>query len=50
MTAETEALGKCTECGKVYAVYQEGERWRVLGTGGGCSCGSDELTVLSPPE
>lgn len=47
VTAETEALGRCTECEKTYAVFKNGGKWRVVGTDGTCSCGNDEFTVLS---
>lgn len=47
MTAEVEALGRCTECGHVYAVYRLSGCWRALGTDGDCHCGNDEFEVLS---
>ncbi|MFC6942892.1 hypothetical protein ACFQE8_23530 [Salinirubellus sp. GCM10025818] len=47
MTAETEALGRCTECGQVYAVYRTTESWRALGTDGDCRCGNAEFEILS---
>lgn len=50
MAAETDALGRCTECGKAYAAFKDGEEWRILGTDGNCSCGNGELTILSYEE
>lgn len=47
MTAESEALGKCKECGQIYAVYERSGRWRALGTDGDCRCGNGEFEVLS---
>lgn len=50
MTAEAEAMGRCTECGQIYAIYEREGCWRVLGTDGDCHCGNAEFTVLSDPE
>ena len=50
MAAETEAIGRCIECGTTYAVYRKGEDWSVLGTAGNCKCGNDEFTILSDKE
>jgi hypothetical protein len=47
MAAETEALARCSECGNTYAVFKDGEEWRVLGTDGDCSCGNGEFNILS---
>lgn len=47
MTAESEALGQCTECGHIYAVYERSGAWHALGTDGDCHCGNDEFEVLS---
>lgn len=47
MTAQTEALGRCTECGATYAIYEGPEGWRALGTDGSCRCGNGEFAVLS---
>ena len=47
MTAEAEALGRCTECGMTYTVYRGAEGWRALGTDGSCQCGNLEFSVLS---
>lgn len=47
MTAEAEALARCVECEKTYAVYRNGGEWRALGTDGSCSCGSSQFAVLS---
>jgi hypothetical protein len=47
MAAETEALGRCTECGKTYTLYEDPSGWRALGTDGSCRCGNEEFTVLS---
>lgn len=49
MTADVDALGRCTVCGKTYAVFKDEENWRALGTDGNCSCGNDEFTLLSDP-
>ena len=47
MAAETDALGKCTECGKTYAVFRAEEDWHPVGTDGTCSCGNGEFTALA---
>lgn len=47
MTAETQALGRCSECGTAYAIYEGAEGWRALGTDGSCQCGNRDFTVLS---
>ena len=49
MAAETEALGRCTECGMTYAIYRGPDGWRALGTDGSCRCGHREFAVLSAP-
>lgn len=50
MAASTDALGKCTECAAIYALYKSERGWRVLGTDGNCRCGSSDFTVLSAEE
>lgn len=47
MTAEADALGRCTECGTTYAIFSSAEGWRALGTDGSCQCGNGDFTVLS---
>ena len=38
---QPEAIGQCTECGKVYAVQRENSDLRPIGTDGVCECGND---------
>jgi hypothetical protein len=43
--AGPEALGVCTQCGRSYPVFRDGDRWHPIGTDGTCRCGGREFTV-----
>lgn len=39
-----DTLGRCTECGHVYALQEiDGEKFLPKGTDGTCTCGNDEF-------
>ena len=49
---DPEGLARCTECRRIYPVqHVEGGRFRPIGTGGTCDCGSTEFEHLdsAPP-
>lgn len=47
MAAEPEGIGRCTDCGSMYAIYRNNEGWHAIGTDGSCQCGNDEFAALS---
>lgn len=43
-----ESLGRCTECGNVYPVYESNAgTLHAAGTDGSCKCGNDTFRRIS---